>query len=130
MINTDDRAAIQAAVEEERAAIHAAMEEERLRSPYRDRASGNRVHPYKHDFSKLREFVVDRRRSQPGATELVRRSHDVGDLEAVRLLVDMVLTKGRCNRTEKARCARILAHCDQIELAYVAHALVAAGGIR
>jgi len=55
---------------------------------------------------------------QPGVMNLLRRILHQTDTPAIRLLVEMVLTKGSCGWFMRRRCERLLAHCDQVEAAF------------
>ena len=98
--------------------IHAEVERERLASRFRDRRSGERIHPIAADVGGLIDFVASRRQRQPDAMNLLRRLFVSTDTLAIRLLLVMVLTKGACNRAMKRRCARLLGYCEIIEAAF------------
>jgi hypothetical protein len=99
--------------------IRAAVERERLKSRFRDRCSRERIHPIANDFGRLFDFVMSRRRRQPGALDLLRRSLNRTDVAAILSLVEMVLTKGACNRAMRRRCARLIWYCEQLVMVFV-----------
>jgi hypothetical protein len=108
--------------------IHAEVERARLKSRFRDRFSRSRIHPIQHDVDWLCTFVMTRRLRQPGVMDLLRRiqpphlslRQQLESLDAIRLLVDIVLQKGSCDRVMKRRCARLLEMCDTLEAGLLA----------
>lgn len=97
--------------------IRAEIERETRTSRRRNRVSRERVHPYQHDIDRLVDFVIDRRATQPGAIEAVRRIHKSVDIEAMRFLIGLVLEQGRSDLATKRRCERLLAHCRTVDRA-------------
>jgi hypothetical protein len=107
--------------------IHAEVERERLKSRYRDRTSGRRVHPTHHDVARLIDFATDRRKRHGRVVrEAARRLLPPYDgvvptstdrTEALRFLVSVVLDGGSCGCVMQRRCARVIGYCDVIETA-------------
>jgi len=94
--------------------IHAAVERERRQSRHRDRRTGDRIHPYQHDINRLLAFVIDRRKSRPGALHLVQRACRVVDADALRQLV-VIVRDGNCDMATLNRCDRVMSYCQTIE---------------
>ena len=82
--------------------IHAACERERRASRFRDSRSREKIHAIDADVGGLIHFVASRRRRQPDAMNLLRRVLQTLDTPAIRLLLVMVLTKGACDRVQRA----------------------------
>lgn len=99
--------------------IYAETERERLKSRIRDKTSGERLHLIDADVGGLIDFVASRRRRQANAMNLSRRILRRTDPAAILSLVEMVLTKGACNRAMRRRCARLLWYCEQLALAFM-----------
>jgi len=95
---------------------------ETSRSRYRDHGTRRRVHPLDHDLGALIEFAVDRRRREgPAVCDAARRVMTMVDTDALRFLIRVVLEHGQCNITVKRRCARLLAHCENLDAALALH---------
>jgi hypothetical protein len=97
--------------------LRAEVERERRKSRRRNRISGERVHPVQHDIDRLCDFVIDRRATQPGALDALRRLYKSVDVEAMRFLTDIVLNEGRCDLAMRRRCARLSMYCDKFDRA-------------
>lgn len=97
--------------------IHADVERERRASKHRDRISRTRVHPIEHDLSVLTDFVLSRRLRQPETLSTVRRAYKAVDTDAVRCLIDLVLTRGASTPGIRRTCHRLLTHCETLEAA-------------
>ena len=97
--------------------IHAEVERERLESRFRDGCSRSKIHPVDNDIGRLIDFVAARRLRQPGVMKLLWRVLHRVDTEAIRLLVDIVLTKGSYGQAMQSRCQRLLDYCVIIDAA-------------
>lgn len=93
------------------------IREETSKSRFRDRWSGERVHPISYDITLLINFTSLRRlRDAPDILDAIRRAMRGVDTKALRFLVSAAL-RGSCSLAMQRRCDRVLAYCDAIDAA-------------